>query len=219
MKDDTKEFYPFTFYKIGHSINPYKRENSFKPRRFKNLKVIAVFPYNIEFVLHREFDKYKIKEEKELFKKCKEIKKLVKLFNSFDNWKDYFNENINSEIKNHYIYKRIGEIKYIYENKICMLKNVIRRLRVRNYKKEKKEQKEIMPKKMSKKILEIPKKLSPEELKEMEELEEKNRKEERESEIKKTLEEWETIKPIFKEAVDIIIEKIKKDILSDFVYK
>ena len=68
----------------------------------------------------------------------------VKLFNSFDNWKDYFYENINSEIKNHYIYERIGKIKYIYENKIYILKNEIRRLRLRNYRKEKKEQKEII---------------------------------------------------------------------------
>jgi len=73
--------------------------------------------------------------------------------------------------------------------------------------------------KLSKKILSIPKKLSPEELRKIEESEEKNREYERECEIKKTLEEWEIFKPIFKEAVDIIIEKIKKEILSDLIYK
>ena len=72
---------------------------------------------------------------------------------------------------------------------------------------------------MSKIILNVPTKLSPEELKKIEESEEKDRKYERECEIKKTLEEWESIKPIFKEAVDIIIEKIKKEIIPDLIKK
>lgn len=87
-------------YKIGTSIEPEQRRKNIKYtyKKFncviKELELIAVFPYDIEEILHKEFKKDKVVGE--WFKYSKNLGKLILLFNFYDNWKYKLLEFINS---------------------------------------------------------------------------------------------------------------------------
>ena len=94
------EKYDYDLYKIGNSFEPDKRRNDLKylPKKLncsiKELEIIALFPFNIEEILHKEFKKDKVVGE--WFKYSKDLEKLILLFNFYENWKHKILEIINS---------------------------------------------------------------------------------------------------------------------------
>jgi len=100
--------YDFDVYKIGNSIEPEKRRKEIKYTYKKDncvieeMELLAVFPYDIEEILHNEFKKNKIVGE--WFKYSKNLGKLILLFKFYDNWKYKLLEFINTFPED----KRIG---------------------------------------------------------------------------------------------------------------
>lgn len=114
--------YDIDLYKIGTSIEPEKRCKNlpYALKKYncsiKELELIAIFPYDIEQILHNEFKNDKIVGE--WFKYSKNLEKLILLFNFYDNWKYTLLEFINSLPEDdRIVYTRLynGELTEFYK--------------------------------------------------------------------------------------------------------